>query len=108
MTQQEVKKYYAKENYILREIAGESVLVSIGDNIANFCGIINLNSSAKELWKAMKNGATEEELVKVLTENFDVSEEMSKEDIKETLNLLYRKVRIPRSIFKIMYLTPLG
>ena len=50
--------YYSNPNYVLREIAGESVLVSIGEGVADFCGIITLNQSAKILWETLKQGST--------------------------------------------------
>ena len=41
------KKYIAKNRCVLREVAGESILVSVGDGAADFCGIVKLNASAK-------------------------------------------------------------
>lgn len=57
------KKYITKDRYVLREIAGESILVSVGDGVADFCGIVKLNASAKVIWNTLRNGAGKEELV---------------------------------------------
>ena len=40
-----------KENFILRKIAGDDVVVPIGENIADFNGAITLNETAALLWK---------------------------------------------------------
>lgn len=82
------KRYHASTNYILREIAGESVLVSVGDGIADFCGIVNLNASAKVLWHTLQQGATKTELVQELQSHFPVSEEKAAEDVEKSLILL--------------------
>ena len=47
------KKYIAKNRYVLREIAGESILVSVGDGVADFCGIVKLNASVKVIWNKL-------------------------------------------------------
>lgn len=82
------KKYCSNKNYILREIAGETVLISIGDGIADFCGIVRLNSSAKVLWEAMERPKSKKELTLILQETFGIEEEKAAEDTKRSLNIL--------------------
>lgn len=81
-------KYITSNKYILREIASESVLVSVGDGVADFCGIIKLNSSAALIWKTLQGGATEQELVRAVTKCFDVSGEKAREDVDKCLEFL--------------------
>ncbi len=47
------KKYIAKNRCVLREVAGESILVSVGDGVADFCGIVKLNASVKVIWNKL-------------------------------------------------------
>lgn len=82
------KQFVANKNYILREIAGEAVLVSVGAGVADFCGIINLNSSAKVLWNTLQQPVTEEEMVVSLKEKFFVEDDVAREDVKHTLQIL--------------------
>lgn len=82
------KKYRSSKNYILREIAGETVLVSIGDGIADFCGIVRLNSSAKILWEAIEQPKSKKELARILQETFGIEEEKAAEDTERSLNIL--------------------
>lgn len=87
-----VKKCYrASANYVLREIAGESILVSVGDGVADFCGIVNLNASAKVLWNTMQQGATKEALIQALIHQFAVSREKASEDVDTSLHLLLER-----------------
>lgn len=72
----------------MREIAGEAILVSVGEEIADFCGIVNLNASAKVLWKALQEPATADGIVQNFMETFEISEKKAREDVENTLRLL--------------------
>lgn len=85
---EEHNKYRANVNYILRDIAGEQILVSVGSGIADFCGIVALNRSAGVLWGGLQQGATKAELTRLLTERFSVSAEQAAADVEKTLQLL--------------------
>lgn len=85
------KQYTASKNYVLRKIAGKNVLVSVGEGIADFCGIVTLNESAGVLWKKLQQGATGEELAAELQEVFLIEEEAAKEDVEEILRFLLEK-----------------
>ena len=88
------KKYITKDRYVLREIAGESILVSVGDGVADFCGIVKLNASAKVIWNTLQSGAGKEELVQALVDAFSISEEKAKEDVEKSLELLIQREMI--------------
>lgn len=81
-------RYYSNKEYILRTIAGESVLVSIKNSVADFSGIITLNKSAALLWTCLQNGATLEEMIQTFTENYEVSASEAEQDIREILTML--------------------
>jgi hypothetical protein len=82
--------YQVKECYIHRKVAENDVLISVGANVANFNGYITLNPSASFLWDALKTPKTTEELVRILTEEFDVTEEIAISDIDNFLEMLQR------------------
>lgn len=85
------KVYHSNQNYILREIVGESVLVSIGEGVADFRGIVKLNASAKVIWTALQKGATKEELVEAVADAFSISKEKAEEDVDKSLELLKQR-----------------
>ena len=75
-----------KENFILRKIAGDDVVVPIGENIADFNGAITLNETAALLWKELETGSTREELKASLCKEYDVPEEKAyREELKASL-----------------------
>lgn len=82
------KKFQSKSDYIHRRIADNEVLISIGGNIADFNGYIELNASAAFLWDEMKGPRTPEELGKSLEEHFNLPHEKALEDVLDFLNEL--------------------
>ena len=63
-----------KEGFILREVAGETVVIPTGEDI-NLNMMITLNGTAAFLWQKLEQGATEEELVSALLAEYDVDAE---------------------------------
>lgn len=71
-----------KEGFILREVAGNYIVVAVGERVKEFNGVINLNESGAFLWKLLENGSDELEMKKALLEEYDVEEEVAEKDIK--------------------------
>lgn len=84
--QKSTKRYKASDDFIYRNIAGSGVLISVGNNIADFNGYIELNESASFIWKRLQNTASLEELVTALQEKYQVSRQQAVEDLIEILN----------------------
>ena len=47
----EEKHYCANEDYIVREIAGETILVPTGASAEHFNGMLTLNETSRFLWE---------------------------------------------------------
>lgn len=78
-------KIIRNNEFVLREIAGESFLIPIGEVAAKFNGMITLNGMSAFLWKQLENTITEEELVEAILEVYDVEETQATADIHEFL-----------------------
>ena len=63
-----------KDGFILRTVAGETVVLPVG-GVTDFDMMITLNETGKFLWERLTVGAEEEELVKGLLAEYDVTEE---------------------------------
>lgn len=70
-----------KDGFVLREVAGQSIVIAVGGAAEKFNGIIKLNESCALLWKKLEVGATEQDLVEVLLNEYDVDEAQAKEDV---------------------------
>lgn len=78
-------------NYVLRTIAGQHVLVSIGEGLADFRGYIQMNDTAAFLWEQLKEGRTKEELFRAILDKYDVDEDRARRDLESSLELLVSK-----------------
>ena len=76
-----------KNGFVLREIAGECVVVAV-DKTLNFDGMITLNETAKTIWLLLEKGAEIDEIVKVLTGEYDVSDEIAREAVESFVGRL--------------------
>ena len=74
-----------KEGLLIRNIAGEHVLIDASGNV-DLSKMAMLSDTAASIIKAMQRGVcTAEELAKGLTEEYDVSEREALGDVKELL-----------------------
>lgn len=76
-----------KEGYMLREAAGETVVVPFGEEALNFQGIISLNETGALLWKELEQGCEKKELVQALLDEYEVDAETAEKDVNEFLKL---------------------
>lgn len=71
-----------KENYILQNLGGEYILIPVGTEVINLNGIIVLNNTGRFIWEKLTEENTIDELIKSVTENFDVNTETAEKDVK--------------------------
>ena len=79
-----------KKNFVLRQIAGSWVVLSIAEATVDFDGMLTLNESGLMLWKLLEQGCTKEALDNALTEEYEVSLEQALADVGEFLEKLNR------------------
>ena len=82
----ENKIYKTKGTYVLRQIAGEYLAVPISNEAGDDANIVILNPVSQIIWGKLENGATFDEILEVVTTEFDVSKEEATADIKEFLD----------------------
>ena len=58
-----IKKYRANPDFLLREVAGEAVLIPIGEAGVFENSVISLNDTCSFLWKLFQEPRTEEEVI---------------------------------------------
>lgn len=75
--------------YILREIAGESVLIPTGAATQKLNGMIQLTDSAAFIWKQVDTAANLEEILSRVKEEFEVDEDIAKRDVYGFMHELY-------------------
>lgn len=82
-----------EKEFILREIAGEYVIIPVGKTALDFNGLISVNEVGASLWNMLQEDVTMDELVQGILDEYDVEESVAREDIQEFLdNLLKKKI----------------
>jgi hypothetical protein len=70
-----------KKGFNLRTVCGEHIIVAEGRENIDFSKIISMNESSAYLWAAIQGkDFTEEDLVKLLTEEYEVDEDTARKD----------------------------
>lgn len=76
------------KEFVIREIAGDYIIVPTGSTALQFNGLITVNEVGAFLWKNMQQETTEEALVQSVVSEYEVEEETARQDIEEFLQQL--------------------
>ncbi len=77
-----------KKQVILRSVAGEHMLIPVGETVFEYNGIFMLTESGKFLWENIEKGADEEELKDLLMKEYEIDSDTASNDVKEFLEML--------------------
>ena len=80
-----------KDKLILREIAGNWVVIPVGTRIVEFNSIISLNESGALLWKCLTLGAEAEALVQELISKYGIDKTSALADVNNFINMVIDK-----------------
>ena len=76
--------------YVTTNVAGQTMVVPVGDAAQAFRGIIRLNETAKFIWDALVKGLSEAEIVEKLTETYEVNAEKAQKDVSAIIEQLHK------------------
>lgn len=74
-----------EKEFVLREIAGDYILVPVGDTALQFNGLITVNEVGAFLWEKLQKETTREELINCVLDEYDVEREIVEKDVDEFL-----------------------
>ena len=77
-----------KTGIALRNVSGTSIIVSMSENKVNYENIFSLNETGALLWRALEQGAEREGLLQILKSEYEVDEDVAREDIEKFLDKL--------------------
>lgn len=78
----------ATDEVILREVAGEHILIPVGATAHKVHGIINLSESGCLLWNKLQSECTEEQLIDTILAEYDIDRETAATDVRAFLGQL--------------------
>lgn len=79
-----------KENYVMREVAGQAIVIAIGEESERFKGMINLNRTGRDVWLYMEKGLDSDDIAKKISEKYEVDLNVAKHDIESMIDRLYK------------------
>ena len=72
-----------KEGFLLRNVAGNNVVVPIGEATLNFNGMMSLNETGAFLFEKLIEGTNKEQLIKDLMAEYGVDETLATKDVEK-------------------------
>lgn len=72
-------------SFAVREIAGDYILVPLGDMALKFSGMITTNEVGAFIWECLQEEITKEALLDMVLDEFDVDEETARVDMEQFL-----------------------
>ncbi|KAB7789591.1 PqqD family protein [Bifidobacterium leontopitheci] len=75
-----------KDGFVLRDVAGQTVVIATGEASEHFHGMVKLNETGKLIWQALADGKGRDEIVSELTRQFEVTAERAGADVDTFIN----------------------
>ncbi|MGN0572778.1 MAG: PqqD family protein [Acutalibacteraceae bacterium] len=76
------------KDFVVRTVAGETMLIPVGKNVLKYNGIFTLSESGAMIYQLLCEGKTEKEIIAALAESFGEAEETLKSDYDEFISQL--------------------
>ena len=72
-----------REGFLLRIVAGNNVVVPIGQATLDFNGMMSLNETGAFIFSKMLDGTTKEQLIEDLISEYEVEREIAQKDVDD-------------------------
>lgn len=91
-----MKLYKAKEQYVVRRFADETVLVPVGEQIAVNNSLIVLNETSHFIWTIIQTAKSIPQIVEEFMEEYDITEDVFMNDLNKFIDMMekYNAVEI--------------
>ena len=76
------------KDFVVRTVAGDTMLIPIGKNVLKYNGIFTLSESGAMIYRLLCEDKTEEEIIAALAESFGEAEATLKSDYDEFISQL--------------------
>lgn len=77
-----------KPGFVLRQVAGNHIVIPSGKAAVDFSGMITLNNSGVFLWNLLEEETTEEKLLGEMLNEYEIDEDTAKNDIRAFIEKL--------------------
>lgn len=77
-----------KNDFTIREITGDYIVVPVGENYLDFGAVISLNETGAFLWAQLQNECSVDELSRALADEYGIGLDEAAADAEEFAGLL--------------------
>ncbi len=77
-----------REGFVVREIAGESVVIALGKASQIFNGMIKLNETGRVIWDGLVAGKDRDQIVDSMLLEYDVERSVLETDFEKFISVL--------------------
>ena len=79
---------YIKEtnNFVTRDIAGETIIVPVRSSASDLDSIYTLNELGTKIWKLIDGRTSVSKIIEAVCREYDVATEVAKKDVEEFLH----------------------
>ncbi|MBQ1211884.1 MAG: PqqD family protein [Clostridia bacterium] len=71
-----------KKGFLMREVAGENVVIAVGEAAKSFKGMIRLNPTGAFLWKLLEKDTDEAAMLSAMLDAYETDKETAENDIR--------------------------
>ena len=71
-----------KSRFVSREVGNELILVPLTGSIAQMSEMFTLNATARFIWENISNDITEDKMVDLMTDYFEIDRETALKDVQ--------------------------
>lgn len=76
------------KEFAMREIAGNYIVIPVGEKTVNFNAMITLNETGAFLWKQLEEEKNKQELLDLMLEEYEVDNKTAESDIEKFVEKL--------------------
>lgn len=80
-----------KDGFVLREVAGQAVVIATGEASKGFHGMVKLNGTGRDIWQGLAAGETPEHIAEGLCAMYDVSPDQARSDVDAFVQRMSRE-----------------
>lgn len=77
-----------REGFVVREIAGESVVIALGKASKFFNGMIKLNETGRLIWDGLAAGKEKMQIIESILAEYDVEQSVIEADYEKFISTL--------------------
>lgn len=77
-----------KNDFTIREITGDYIVIPTGENYLDFGAVISLNESGAFLWNQLQEPKTSDELISALCAEYSIDAATAAADVADFISLL--------------------